>query len=140
METNLDITANLPFTIPNMPNASNVEFYTRNDNVQYYIADLLEVSDEVSQLVLQIETCLFTTSKQVLGQPDFGTNLENYVFTFNKTGGEIQTKLTTQIYNYCPLASKYQVRVDVDFVKDAFRDVCFIDVVILDQRIIQVVI
>ena len=40
--------------------------------------------DELSMLVTQIETCLFTQKTDVLGQNDFGVNLEDLIFTFKK--------------------------------------------------------
>ena len=130
-----------PYSEPNSINfAQQTDFYTRNDNTQYYMSDILEISDELSELVLQIETCLFTRKQQVLGQHDFGINLEDLVFTLRKNESEIKNKVLNQIYSYCPLAPKYKVNVNIVFLSTEFRDVGYIDIIITDTKVMAIAI
>jgi hypothetical protein len=114
-----------------------LDFYTREITNQDYVPGILEVPDEVSQLIIQIETCLFTSQTQVIGQEKFGINLEDLIFTFSKNQAEIKSKILDQIYMYCPLAPKYNVDVDVVFINTELRDVCLIDIYVEDKRSIS---
>jgi len=117
-----------------------LDFYTRSENDTIYVVDVLELSDELSILMTQIETCLFTQKGDVIGQRDFGVNLEDLIFTFTKNEAEIKSVLLNQIYSYCPLASKYRVDISVIFKKSDQRDVGYIDVIINDTRTFGVLI
>jgi len=117
-----------------------LDFYTRYEDESRYINDVLEISDELSMLITQIETCLFTQKGDVIGQNDFGINLEDLIFTFKKNGAEIKSTILTQIYTYCPLAPKYSVDVSVIFKATSLRDIGFIEVIMNDQRSFSIVI
>lgn len=91
------------------------DIYTRDAEAPKYNPSQLEVSDELSFIVLQIENILFTTKNEVLGNSDFGASLEEVLFTTNADAGQIQTKITEQINSYISLANKYRVSADVKF-------------------------
>lgn len=116
------------------------DFYTRKEDMSKYIPDVLEIGDEASLLLIQIENLLFTDKTQVIGQPDFGINLHDLLFTFVKNGSEIKSTIMEQIYSYCPLAPKYNVNVDVSFAIDGTRDIAFIDIYLNDKRAMGVLI
>lgn len=117
-----------------------LDFYTRKEDQSKYINDVLEIDDELSILITQIENLLFTRKTQILGQKDFGINLEDLLFTLKKNESEIKTAVLNQIYAYCPLAVKYRVDVAVIFQKTAVRDVAYIDIFVKDSRIIGILI
>lgn len=119
---------------------ADLDFYTRQESSSEYVNDILEVSDERSILIEQIENILFTRKGDVLGQPDFGVNLEDLLFTLTRNQSEIKSSILNQIYSYCPLALKYSVDVDVTFKKTVNRDLGFIDIIINDQRLFGVLI
>lgn len=106
-----------------------VDFYTRLDDYTV-IQDVLEISDEISLLITQIQTCLFTNRYDVIGQQDFGMNLEDLLFTFELDSSSIKTKVLKTIYNYCALAQKYEVDCEVVFKQTDIRDIAFIDITI----------
>ena len=54
-----------------------LDFYTRYEDESRYINDVLEISDELSMLMTQIETCLFTQKGNVIGQNDFTSGEAN---------------------------------------------------------------
>jgi len=105
-----------------------LDFYTRNEDQSRFINDILEIDDELSILITQIENILFTRKQQVLGQRDFGVNLEDLLFTLHKNEAEIKSAVIHQIYSYCPLALKYKVDVSIVFQKTANRDIGYIDI------------
>lgn len=115
------------------------DFYTRDETKQNFNSNLTEISDEVSKLISSIETSVFTNKKQVLGQENFGINLEEYIFTLNQNERTIKTKVENVINSYCPLSEKYRVSVNVTFFKTDMRDVCYIEIYINDQRSLGIV-
>lgn len=112
------------------------DFYTRD--ILPNTTLLLEVSDEISLLIEQIECILFTKTKSVIGNSNFGVDLEDLLFTLNANEGQIKSKITSQINSYCPLASKYSVEIDVNFIKDVDRDIGIIDIYIDARKTLTV--
>ena len=107
-----------------------MEFYIKNIGDPKYQSDKLQQDNEISMLLTQIETVLFTRQGDVLGNPDFGANLEDYVYEFQYNTYQIKTIVTRQISRYVPLASKYNVQVDVDFSEESDRYVMFLDITV----------
>lgn len=111
-----------------------MEFYVKNIGDPKYQSDKLQQDDEIAQLLTQIETLLFTRRGDVLGNPDFGVNLEDYVYEFQYNNYQIKNIVVNQIASYIPLAGKYNVKVNVDFTEETDRSVMFLDITI-DARI-----
>lgn len=111
-----------------------MEFYVKNIGDPKYQSDKLQQDDEIAQLITQIETILFTRRGDVLGSPEFGANLEDYVYEFQYNNYQIKNIVSEQIRTYVPLAGKYNVQVDVDFTEQTERSVMFLDITI-DARI-----
>jgi phage baseplate assembly protein W len=92
-----------------------IDIYSRDFTAPKYDGTQLEVSDELSFVILQIENILFTNRSEVLGSSDFGASLEELLFTTNANAGQIQNRITQQINSYIPLAKKYQISTEVKF-------------------------
>lgn len=107
-----------------------MEFYVKNIGDPKYQSDKLQQDNEISMLLSQIETVLFTRRGDVLGKPEFGTNLEDYVYELQYNNYQIKNIVSKQISSYIPLASKYNVAVDVDFIEDSTRYVMFLDITV----------
>ena len=90
----------------------------------------VDIEDEVQQLITQIETILFTDKQSVLGSSTFGVNLEDLIYSFHFNEYEIKRVISDQIRDFCPLADKYQTRVDVEFQRGQDRDAASVSVVI----------
>ena len=57
------------------------EIYSRDIDAPKYNDDVIEVTDELQQLILKIENCLFTRQGDVLGSPNMGCNLDDLIFS-----------------------------------------------------------
>ena len=115
------------------------EIYTRDEGARKYDSTMLEVSDQVSFLILSIENLLFTRKKEVLGFPNMGINLEDMLFSLNANNSDIKSAVAIQIYGYCPLAALYKVEVDVKFFNGTNRDICVIDIFVDGRKSISAV-
>lgn len=113
------------------------DFYTRDDSHKSYNNDILEINDELSDLIIKIEQILFTKKGEVLGNPDFGCNLDDLVFSQILNASYIENAINEQIYKYCTSYAKFNVKVRVSFFKpNDYTNGCLIDVFVNDERVI----
>lgn len=117
-----------------------LDIYNRDDKVRKYDPTVLEVSDDLSFLLLQIEMLLFTKPGEVIGSNKMGINLESLLFSLNVSQSQIIQKINNQILTYCPLAHNYSVNADVNFIKEYNRDIAIVDIIINDERLLSVLI
>jgi len=115
-----------------------MELYIKTGEDPNFDPTSVDIEDEVQQLITQIETILFTNKQEVLGQPGFGVNLEDLIYSFNFNEYEIKRTINNQLDIFCPLASKYAVDVDVDFSRGEYRDVAVISIVIDNKYVVGV--
>ena len=107
-----------------------MDFYIKYIGDPNYQTGVIQNNGEIEQLLTQIETTLFTRKRDVLGEPEFGCNLEDLVYGLNQN--------EYQITNYIPLASKYSTSVDVKFFRGEVRDICYVDITVNNEYTIQV--
>lgn len=114
------------------------DFYTRDDSYKKtYNNDILEINDELSDLIIKIEQLLFTRKGEVLGNPDFGCNLDDMVFSQVLNANYIENMINEQIIKYCTSFAKFNVNVKVSFFKATeFTNGCLVDVYVNDNRVI----
>jgi len=117
-----------------------MELYIRTLDDPNYDPMKLQSQTEIAQLLTQIETILFTTRGDVLGDPNFGANLEDLLFEFNLNEETIQASIERQLATYCPLAQKYNTQVVAKFWKDGDVVIATVDVVINNQYAVRAVI
>lgn len=117
------------------------DIYTRDIEAPKYNPNQLEVSDELSFIVLQIENILFTNKNEVLGNSDFGASLEEVLFTTNADAGQIENRITEQINSYISLANKYRITAEVNFfeVNSGTAMGALVDIVIDGTPVLSVV-
>jgi phage baseplate assembly protein W len=105
-----------------------MEFYVRSLGDPGYSSDKMQQDDDLSMLLTQIETILFTRRGSVLGSPDFGANLEDYVYELRYNDYLIKKVVNEQLNKYVPLSKKYPVTIDVELVEEMNRHVMFLDI------------
>lgn len=116
-----------------------LDIYSRDDFVSKYNPKQLEVSDDLSLLILQIENLLFTNKNEVLGSNDFGASLESEILRTSFSSGQIETRVSNLIATYCPLATRYNIGVNVQFY-DLDNDSAYgalMDVTVNDKKIVS---
>lgn len=103
--------------------------------------DILEINDPISAFVEQIEVLFFTQPGEVLGEPNFGIDLERYVHELSLNEYDIKQKIRSQIKQYCPLAQNYNYTIDIFFAKSSSGlDAALINVTIENNTILGVII
>lgn len=97
------------------------EIYCRMPGDQNYDSSILDTNDEIENLLQRIRVCLGTKPGKILGDPEFGIDLEEYVFNMSYNADDIEKDIKAVIDQYVtPLyEGKYDISVDVNFGKDA---------------------
>lgn len=105
--------------------ASLRDFYTRTNEDPKYLGDRLEISDELESAIQQVKMTLFTRRGEVLGEPDFGIDLDSYLFEYSIDPGRLSKDATGQINKYVAEARKRQITVSPSLYPDdkANRDI-----------------
>lgn len=107
-----------------------MEFYVKSLSDPNFERNKLQQDNDLNMMVTQIETILFTRRSSILGKPDFGANLEDYIYTFRFNDYQIKNEVNGQITKYVPLANKYKVVIDVNFTEENTRYIMFLSITI----------
>lgn len=91
------------------------ELYIRDESDPNYEPDRLEFSDEVESAITQLRMIIGTVPGDVFGSPDFGFDIEEYIFKTKLSAGEIKEKLNEQLEIYLKLSSNIKMTVDLNF-------------------------
>ena len=105
-----------------------MDFYVRVKGDPNYDATKVHSESELSQLIGQIETMLFTNRGEVLGSPEFGANLEDLIYSLGYNESQIQAIIDEQMKRFIPLATKYDVQTQVAFYRGNVRDIAQINI------------
>ncbi len=113
------------------------DIYSRSIDDTKFSPDVVEVTDELSQLILKIENVLFTRKGEVLGAPDFGCNLNDLVFSLILNESVIEKKISSQIISYClPNDVKFSIDVSASFFQSEGRNGALVDIFINETKVI----
>ena len=115
-----------------------MELYIKTIEDPNFDGKSVHSSDEIEQLMTQIETILFTNKGEVMGAPRFGASLEDMIYDFNWNEQQIISEVNNQLEDYCPLADKFDVKVDVQFTRGQVRDIAMLNITIDAQYLVEV--
>ena len=104
-----------------------------------YDETAMEIRDKLPNLIQKIECLLFTEKGSVYGMPDFGVNLEKYIFETNLNAGYIKNEIDFQIIKYVLSSedSTYSITSKVNFYDrtNSFSFMCVVDIYINNEII-----
>lgn len=115
-----------------------MELYVKTLEDPNHTANAVHIENEISQLITQIETMLFTDRGTVLGNPNFGASLETLIYELNANEEQIKGLVNEQIDMYIPLAEKYDTQVDITFQRGEIRDIANLNITIDSQYLVGV--
>lgn len=107
-----------------------MEFYIKEVNDPNYDDNMFEVDDNIGLLMTQLETLLFTPKGSILGNLEFGLNLEDYVYSFTYNDTMLKNVVESAITNNIPLSNQYPIDVNVEFLSREERNMVVIDITI----------
>lgn len=110
------------------------EIYAISSESPRYTENSLEIHDKLINLIQKIEILLYTPKGSILGQPDFGIDLEKYIFETNVSSDYIRNEINMQIWKYVQSSedSTYPVTCRVNFYERDSESsfVCVVDIFI----------
>lgn len=113
------------------------DIYSRGVDEAKFDPNIIEVTDELSQLILKIENVLFTRKGDVLGVPDFGCNLDDLIFSLVFNESVIANRINSQIQAYClPSSNKFGIDTRVSFFQTQERAGALVDIYVNETRVI----
>ena len=99
-----------------MPNVR--DFYMRSEKDPQFIKDQLEVYDEIEATIDKIKMTLGTKKGEVLGEYNFGLQVEQYLFDFELDPYGLSGDANSQIYSYIPEANLRKIKVEPVYTTD----------------------
>ena len=111
------------------------EIYAIPENETRDKPNTVEISSELDTIIQQVDLLLFTNKGDVLLMPEFGCNLEQYLFETSWNQTAIKEMIMTQIRNYIYNNGSFKIDVNVDFYKWEFNVAMIVDLIINDNRV-----
>ena len=82
---------------------------------------------------------LFTSRGEVLGEPNLGMNLEDYLFTFNFDESELKSNFNAQVNQYVlEQGMGFKIDMEVSFESNGVQNYCYIYIYVNQQLQIAV--
>jgi hypothetical protein len=94
------------------------DFYMRSESDPLFREDQIEVYDEIEACVNQIRMTLLTRRGEVLGEPDFGLEIEGYLFEFELNPFNLADAAHGQISTYVSESKRRKVTVEPGYTTD----------------------
>ena len=98
--------------------ANTRDFYLRDENDPSFNLDQIEVYDELEACINQVKMTLLTNKGEVLGEPDFGIQIENYLFDFDINPYLLSDEANGQISKYVSESKRRGVKVNPYYTTD----------------------
>lgn len=94
------------------------DIYFRGPNDPNYKEGIVTVSDDIENTLQQTRMTLLTKKGEVLGEPDFGFNMDKYLFEFDSYPASlINQEANEQIKEYVLMAQKYKVEANTFYLE-----------------------
>lgn len=107
------------------------EIYTRTKDDPYYEEGVIDFSNEVESVITKVRTLLNTKPGEVLGDYNFGLNLDYLVFNTKVSASEIKKVIDDKLNIYVPNTSNISLSTQVSFGHSGYGyDYAVIDVYI----------
>jgi hypothetical protein len=117
------------------------DIYLRNEDDPKYVANRMEETDKIQDLVEQIKMLFATSPGEVVAFPYYGLNLENMLFEYDFDRDQILQEIDRQYFQYIkPYFSGVDVEFDVYVSEGEISKTAIIDVYIDEQLNFQVMI
>lgn len=105
------------------------DFYMRSEEDPNYKKGILEVSDNTEEAISQVKMTLLTEKGSVLGDPDFGLDVNRYLFDFDIDPFGLSNNANNQIDKYVSASKLKNITVTPSkFTDDKDRDVFVLEI------------
>lgn len=120
-----------------MANRDFTDFYIRYPDHPSFNSEQV-IEDEIVRVIVQkYETILFTNKGEVLGDPNFGADIERLLFKTKVSGTYVEKIINDQIAQYIPELNNVSYDLSVTFEPNPnnYSDMMFIDFKVRDYEV-----
>lgn len=111
------------------------EIYAIPEDENRYRPNVIELLNPLDTVIQQIDLLLFTNKGEILCAPDFGCNLEQYLFETTWNEERIKNIINSQIRTYIINPYGYEITSDVSFVEWDFNVAMLVDIFINGAKV-----
>jgi hypothetical protein len=113
------------------------DFYIRYPGHPDYRSGLLIQDDVISVILQKYEMLIFTNQGELLGDPNFGCNLEELLFETRVDSSIVQNNISDQITQYIPELDNMNYQLNVAFMQDPnnYQDMMVIRFQVADYEV-----
>jgi hypothetical protein len=104
-----------------------VEIYNKDPEDFNYKENILEITNPTDICVGQLKMMLVTNRGEVLGDPKFGLNLEDLVFSLDLSESSLRERINEHLRIYVPLFAQLNGYFEVKFYQGTQRDIAYLD-------------
>jgi hypothetical protein len=115
-----------------MPTADIRDFNIRGKEHPKYNERRIIEDRPIEFIVQKLETILFTNKGDVLGDPNFGADLEYYLWSTQVPSSKIEREIGLQIDQYLPELNQYDYDFNVELFEGTVRDILYVNFRIRD--------
>ncbi len=94
------------------------DFYMRTEEDPRFRPDQLEVYDSVESCINQVMMTLLTKKGEVLGEPSFGLQVEEFLFEFELDPSSLSDDAYSQVDTFVIEAKRRNVKIKPSFTTD----------------------
>lgn len=102
------------------------ELYLRDITDPKYKPYIMETSNPIEVLLNKIRMILYTNRGEVMGEPDMGMDLEDYLFQFNVNEAEIKNRFNSQVALYIPESNEFKISLDINVESDGSQNIVYL--------------
>ncbi len=96
------------------------------------------IEDEIVEVIVQkIETLLFTNKGELLGDPNFGADLEKFLHETRVSADFVERQIVEQIAEYIPELDSFGYTIEVTFAENpnSFSDIMFVSITFKETEV-----
>lgn len=114
------------------------EIYFRDISDPKYNPRILESDNKLENLISKIKMILYTRKGEVLGEPDLGMNLDDYLFETNYNEMQIKNLFFAQIEKFIPELNEYKIDCEVGIRREEYHHMIVLSISIDNIKILEI--
>jgi len=120
-----------------MANSDYNDFYIRYKGHPTFSPYELIEDELVRVIVMKVEMILFTDKGEVIGQPNFGADLNTFLHETKVSADFVKRQIIEQLTIYVPELTTVEYSLEVQFMEnpESYSDMMFIDFKVRDTEI-----
>ena len=106
------------------------DFYIKGEKSLKYVVNKMIENDVIDVVVQKLEMLLFTNTGEVYGQPEFGADLEYYLWQTDVTVKDLRSMIISQIGTYIPELETMGYQLNINVYEGSVQDILVLDFII----------